>query len=366
MDGLTGAYLTLKCAKGLGPRKAKLLVEALGGALGVLDATPNALLKVESIGPALVKAIQEAKKSTWPKLEWDRAQRLGVTLVHLEHEHYPASLRAVYDPPVLLYVRGKLPALPGDLPKAVGIVGTRDASDYALGLTQTLAKDLAAAGVVVVSGLALGVDSAAHRGATLAQEGQTIAVLGSGVDVIYPRHNQGLAKTIWEGRGAVISEYALGTSPRASNFPGRNRIINGLSTGIIVVEAGQRSGALITADYAAQEGRTVFAIPGRVGDPRSSGTLGLLKHGAVLVQDVDDVLSELGWQGGATERAPRLDLDPEERHLVDTIAKLGTPLLDDLLDSERDAARLLPLLMRLELKGAIKTLPGGRYSYLKG
>lgn len=163
------------------------------------------------------------------------------------------------------------------VPKAVGIVGTRDASEYALHFTEKLARDLAEAGVVVVSGLALGVDSAAHRGAASVAGGQTVAVLGSGVDIVYPRQNQDLARTIFSGYGAVVSEYTLGASPRASNFPGRNHIINGLGSGVVVVEAGMKSGALITADYALEEGRTVFAVPGRVGDQRSSGALALLK-----------------------------------------------------------------------------------------
>ncbi len=363
MTDATLAYLSLSHAKGLGPRKIKLLVEHFGSAAAVLEAAQDELLAVEKVGPSLARAVLSAKESDWPEREVLRAERLNVALVHLEDPRYPESLKAVYDPPSVLYVRGELPTQP----KAVGMVGTRDASEYALRLTEQLARDLAGAGVVIVSGLALGVDTAAHRGALSAPGGLTVAVLGSGVDVVYPRQNQDLAKTIFSGRGALVSEYPLGTGPRSSNFPGRNRIINGLASGVVVVEAGAKSGALITADYASEEGRTVFAVPGRVGDPRSSGTLSLLKQGAVLVQDVDDVLNELGWDAGSSRHpAPTPpDLPPQEAALLETIQRLGNPLLDDLVAAAgKSAAELLPLLTMLELKGQVKVLPGGRYTGL--
>lgn len=364
MDDLTRAYLTLKCAKGLGPRKAKILLEALGSAVEVINITSSDLLRVDSVGPALVKAIEAAKASDWPTKEWERAQKLGVDIIHPEHAGYPESLKAIFDPPLLLYVRGKLPDLPGAAPKSFGIVGTRNASDYALRLTKQLSQELAGQGIAIISGLALGVDSAAHEGAVAVESGQTVAVLGSGVDIIYPRQNQTLAKKIVEGHGAVMSEYALGTRPHARNFPGRNRIITGMSKGILVVEAGEKSGALITADYAAEEGRQVFAVPGRVGDPRSRGTLKLLKQGAMLVQETNDILEEMNWQANVkTQPKPAVVLSTQDAALVDLIERLETPLLDDLIAaSEQTAAQLLPQLMQLELKGLIRTLPGSRYT----
>ena len=364
MDDLTHAYLTLKHAKGLGPRKAKILLEALGSAVEVVNIKSSDLLRVDSVGPALVRAIEAAKASDWPAKEWQRAQKLGVDLIHPEHKEYPESLKAIFDPPLLLYVRGKLPNLQGAAPKSFGIVGTRNASDYALQLTKALARDLAQQGVAIISGLALGVDSAAHEGALAANGGQTVAVLGSGVDIIYPRQNGTMAKKIAEGHGAIVSEYSLGTSPHARNFPGRNRIITGLSKGILVVEAGEKSGALITADYAAEEGRQVFAVPGRVGDPRSIGALKLLKQGAVLVQDTTDILDEMDWQSNTTAQPKaKLTLEPKDAALVALIEQLETPLLDDLItSSQQTAAQLLPQLMQLELKGIIRTLPGSRYT----
>ena len=244
------------------------------------EASSETLSTVEGIGPVIIKAIQEAKQSDWAEKELESAHKLGVSLIHLEHPEYPELLKHIYDPPSLLYLQGTLPTQT----KTIGIVGTRDASQHALYFTKQLATDLVKANVTVASGLALGIDTAAHQGAVSIENGQTIAVLGSGVDVIYPRQNQKLAEKIIESHGAIISEYPLQTQPSPTNFPGRNRIINGLSQGVVVVEAGEKSGALITSDYAAEEGRVVFAVPGRVSDPKSKGTLGLLKQGAVLLK----------------------------------------------------------------------------------
>lgn len=262
------------------------------------------------------------------------------------------------------------------------IVDTRDASPYALELCKEVARGLAETGMTVISGLALGVDSAAHSGALEAESGTTVAVLGSGVDVLYPRQNAGLAKRIIEGRGAVVSEYPIGTEPHARNFPGRNRIISGLSRGVVVVEAGERSGALITADYALEEGRTVFAVPGRVGDPKASGTLSLLKQGAVLAGSAEDVLQEFGFEGKVrttnrpmkpafelsepqqpTLPAQRPTLPEPQRRVAEAVEGGDSPLLDDLIAATGlDAAELLPVLTLLELQRVVERLPSGRYS----
>ena len=364
MDALR-ASLLLSFTSGLGPRKIKLLSEHFGGAEAVWEAEPEALTELEGVGPKLIAALRVAKDST--KLEdevnkeLERAEQLNVTLLPLDHPDYPESLRQIYDPPPVLYVRGTLP--PSSQHKAIGIVGTRNASQYALGLSLNFSKDLARAGVAIISGLALGVDSAAHKGAVQIEGGQTVAVLGSGVDVIYPRQNQRLVEEILDGHGAVVSEYRLGSGPRATNFPGRNRIISGLSKGILVVEGGLKSGALITSEYALEEGRTVFAIPGRIGDPKAEGTLFLLKQGATLVQSAADILQEYGWREGEKDSAVSLlSLEEPGRTLVQTIQERGSPLLDDLIQAtSKDASGLLPTLMLLELQGVIKQLPGGRY-----
>jgi DNA processing protein len=358
----TLAYLTLLSAKGLGPRRIKMLFEHFGSAMTILEADKQTLAEVEGFGTVTIQAIEEAKKNDWAEKELERADNLNIQLVHFESENYPNPLKQIYDPPPLLYVRGVLPLSE----RAIGIVGTRDASEYAMKFTETLARDLSDANITVVSGLALGIDSAAHRGAVSTENGQTIAVLGSAVNVIYPKQNESLAKRIEEGHGAIISEYAIGTGPTATNFPGRNRIINGLSNGVVVVEAGEKSGALITSDYALEEGRTVFAVPGRVGDTKAKGTLALLKQGAVLVQSVDDVLNEFGWTNHAAPKdAPTIQLSAIEAKTVSSIKKLSNPLLDDLLHAtELPVSELLKTLTLLELKGVVKALPGGRYSCL--
>ena len=357
-------YLILKAAKGVGPRKIKLLLSHFGSAERVLAADDKTLREVEGVGPRLVRELNAAKESKWPFEELSRVRALGLTLLHLDAPEYPEALRAVYDPPTLLYVRGELPELRGAAPKSVGVVGTRGASEYALHFTEALARTLAEAGVLVVSGLALGVDTAAHRGSLLPENGRTVAVLGSGVDVIYPSQNRELAKQIAEGRGAVVSEYGVGTRPNARNFPGRNRIINGLSSGVVVVEAGHKSGALITAEYAAEEGRAVFAVPGRVGDPRSGGTIALLKQGAILLESAQDIFDEFSWSATPSQQ-PAIKLEPEEADLARRIQKLGEPLLDDLNGGNAaQTPQLLMKLTKLELKGVVKQLPGGRYACL--
>lgn len=373
MDALTRCYLALALTPGLGPRKIKLLTEHFGDAEAVYAASERALLEVGGVGPKLARSLVEARGSDRPERELERAGRLGVRVLHLAHRDYPEALRSIYDPPPVLFLRGDLPgALRGDLGmvRSVAVVGTRDASDYALELSRALAEGLARAGVAVVSGLARGVDAAAHRGA-LQGGGPTIAVLGSGVDVLYPRENQALGKEIVE-KGAVLSEYPVGTGPRPEHFPARNRIVSGLARAVVVVEGTRKSGSIITAHAALEEGRTVFAVPGRAGDPRAGGTLDLLKQGAVLTQDASDVLNELGWSASPAD--PRADgqagavppLSEAERSLVALIRTKDSPLLDDLVaESGQSAASLLPLLTVLELKGAVKAVPGGRYVSLR-
>ncbi len=362
MDALTRAYLSLALTPGLGPRKIKLLTEYFGDAERVYAASQAELLEVPGIGPKLAEAIEKARDSQEPEREMARAQETGARIVSLAHPDYPEALRQIYDPPPVLYLRGTLPeALSGTAMqiRAVAIVGTRNASAYALEFSHALARDLARQGVAIISGLARGIDSAAHRGALL--EGQTVAVLGSGVDVIYPYENQRLSEQILSGHGALVSEYPLGSEPRAEHFPARNRIVTGLARGVVVVEGGKKSGAMITASFALEEGRAVFAVPGRVGDPRATGTLELLKQGAVLTTSAEDILEELGWTQEA-EAQPKPELTEMEREVVALIRTRESPLLDDLIQSSgHSAASLLPVLSVLELKGVIRSVPGSRY-----
>ncbi len=365
------ALLTLSFTPGLGPRKIKSLVKHFEVA-ALADLGAAELMQVEGIGRKLAEAVVTSKATAQTKADAEvaRAERLNVTLLALGTPDYPAALAQIYDPPPVLYVRGTLPeTVHGELNelRSLGVVGTRSASTYGLGLSRRFSQELAGAGVAIVSGLALGVDAAAHEGALAAPEGQTVAVLGSSVDIIYPGGNRRLAERILEGRGAVVSEYRLGTSPRAEYFPGRNRIINGLSKGVLVVEGGKKSGALITAEYALEEGRSVFAVPGRLGDPRAEGALDLLKQGAILTQSTDDIRSEFGWQHAQNAMKAAAKPKPELPGFLGELAALirsrGEPLLDDLiLATGKTAPELLSTLMMLELQGVVQTLPSGRYS----
>ena len=358
------AVLSLTFTPGLGPRKIRGLLEHFGDAESVTAASVSDLRAVEGIGPKLAESIVRARADAATKAdaELKRAERLSVTLLAFGTAGYPESLAQIYDPPPVLYVRGELPQnVFGNLStlRSLGVVGTRNSSPYGSDLSRRFSQELAASGVVIVSGLALGVDTAAHEGALSAPDGRTVAVLGSSVDIVYPGQNRRLAEQIADGRGAVVSEYRLGTAPRAENFPGRNRVISGLSRGVLVVEGGKKSGALITAEYALEEGRTVFAVPGRVGDPKAEGALELLKQGAVLTQSPADIVSEFGWQ-----HAPVVRVDPPgfPGELAALIRSRGEPLLDDLVTATgRGTSELMVALMLLELQGVVQTLPSGRY-----
>jgi DNA processing protein len=284
-----------------------------------------------------------------------RAETRGVTLVPWSDASYPAALSAISDPPPALWVRGNLAALSRP---SVAIVGSRAGSPYGLSVAERLSADLARRGVVVVSGLARGVDSAAHRGA-LDAHGSTLAVLGSGPDVIYPAEHKSLARAI-EADGAVISELVPGTPPQKQFFPLRNRIISGLSRAVLIVEAGEKSGSLITARCALDQGREVLAVPGNVLNGRNRGGHALLRDGAKIVESADDILEELGVP---VPGAPgvRRRFGPEDLVLQSLPAGESCDL--DAI-SERTglrSARLLPRLFELEMQGLVRRVGGGRF-----
>jgi len=290
----------------------------------------------------------------------------NATTLALADAPYPARLRAIHDPPNLLYCDGHLGE--GDR-QAVAIVGSRQATPYGLRVTEALAGELSALGFTIVSGFARGIDAAAHR-AALAVGGRTIAVLGCGLDVDYPPGHASLHAEI-AGSGAVLTEFAPGTPPRATNFPRRNRIISGLALGVVVVEAAEDSGSLITARLALEQGREVFAVPGPIDVPTSRGPHGLLKQGAKLVETVDDIVEELlpqldrPLQTLKTEPIAALPehvaLSPSERTVLDVMSR--EPLhLDDLTERSRlTTPAVAAILLGLELKALVKQLPGQRY-----
>jgi len=282
-----------------------------------------------------------------------RASDRGLHLITWDDASYPAALMSIADPPPVLWARGNVDAL---TPRAVAIVGSRAGSPYALAVAERLAADLSARGIVIISGLARGVDSAAHRGA-VAAKGATLAVLGSGADVIYPAEHRDLAREI-ETDGAVVSELVPGTPPQKQFFPLRNRIISGLSRAVLIVEAGEKSGSLITARCALEQGRDVLAVPGNVLAGRNRGGHALLKDGAKIVESADDILEELGLPSHRTRRAN----EPEDPVLAGLPA--GEPCNLDVI-AERTgltSARLLPRLFELELAGLIRRVGGGRFT----
>ena len=277
---------------------------------------------------------------------------------------YPRALRHVHDPPPLLYLRGALAGEAGALDApSIAVVGARDATAYGLAIARDLGRALAESGLVVVSGLALGIDGAAHRGA-LEAGGRTVAVVGGGTDVVYPRQHASLRREIVD-RGVLVAEHPAGTAPRPGQFPRRNRIVSGLSLGVVVVEATLRSGSLSTAAHALEQGREVFAVPGPVGAPRSAGPHALLRRGAKLVETVDDVLAELpagvaSPSGDGCQGAVRL---PAELDRVLTAIRAGGATADELsLQLHLKPADLLEKLLALELRGVVVRGPGGRYA----
>lgn len=286
----------------------------------------------------------------------DAASRLGLTIIDTAHPAYPEQLRQIADPPIVLWVKGDMEAL---LEPQVAVVGARAATPAGISVARQLGRDLAAAGLVVVSGMARGVDGAAHAGA-LEGGGRTVAVLGCGVDIVYPREHAGLRDRIVVA-GAIVSELAPGAPPRPEHFPLRNRIISGLSLAVVVIEASDRSGSLITARAALDQGRDVLAVPGGVLSGRSRGCHGLIRDGARLVEAVNDILDEIGWA-----RAPAGGADGSKSlqtsQLEETMAAGESYTVDELASrTGRSVADLLADLGELELAGRISRVPGGNF-----
>ena len=308
-------------------------------------------------------AIERSRSSAASALA--AAEALGIVPIPIGDDRYPALLACIEDPPPVLWAQGALDCLaaPG-----VAIIGSRAASPYALQIAAGLAAELADRGIVVVSGLARGVDSAAHRGC-LGAGGTTVAVTGCGLDIVYPRENAGLAEQI-ALKGLMISELAPGAPPLPEHFPLRNRIISGISLAVVVVEASERSGSLITAGCALRQGRDVMAVPGSVLSGRNRGSHALLKVGAKIVETADDILEDMGWN--ASETTPRTGLRATSGALnADPLLSKMDPgevyRLDDLVEvTGTTASKLLPRLMELELLGYIEAPGGGRFVRLPG
>lgn len=365
-------WLTLYLIPGLGSVGCRRLLACFGSPGQVFAASRKALLQIPGIGEVTATAIlNSAPCRDRAQAELHHAAELGVTLLTWADPLYPELLRHIHNPPLILYVKGTVADLQGP---CVGVVGSRAATDYGRGVAEKLAADLARRGVTVVSGLALGIDAAAHRGA-LTAKGRTLGILGCGLDIVYPGQNERLFREI-PGAGALVSEFPLGTPPESFNFPARNRIISGLCLGLVVVEATRRSGSLITANLALEQGREVFAIPGRVDSLKSEGTHRLLKDGAKLVHSVDDIMEELfaavssgsgvgpSSPGKPTGAGKEFDLTEEEKKVMSVLGVYPLSIDEIIHRSAFAAAKVSEVLLLLELKGAVECLPGKQYKAL--
>ncbi len=295
-------WIALKAVEEVGCVGFRTLLAAFGSPKAVFGASTATLKVIPGIGPKTADHIRSFSGWEMAEREVARAGKLGIAVVTCQDPTYPKNLLNIYDYPPFLYVRGSF------CPEEVGvaIVGSRLASAYGKYITEKLARELSMQGITVVSGLARGIDSAAHRGA-LAGKGRTIAVLGCGLDIVYPPENETLAAEI-AAHGAIATEFPFGTPPNAPNFPARNRIISGISLGVVVVEAGEKSGSLITARIASEQGRSVFAVPGAIESAGSRGTNRLIKQGAKLIEGVEDILEEIIPQAGLPQKFPEQQL----------------------------------------------------------
>jgi DNA processing protein len=354
IDGWRG-WLALRAVRGVGPVVYKGLLRAFGEPAAVFGSSAHAL-ECAGVRPEVARAIRAFDDWAAVDVQLERLQRSGATLVTWNDPAYPANLREVHDPPPFLFVQGELQ--PRDL-MAVAVVGSRNVSAYGLRMTRELAEGLVRYGVTIVSGLARGTDAAAHW-TTLRGGGRTIAVMGSGIDVVYPSEHHALFQAISQ-QGAVVTELPMGAQPDAENFPNRNRIISGLALGTVIVEAAEKSGSLITATLANEQGRDVFAVPGAVGE-RTRGTHRLIRDGAKLTERAEDVLEEIAPQL-LTRVAPAVpvELNGDEAAVV-TCMRHETLHIDQIITRSRMLpATVLQVLLALELKGIVQQLPGKHF-----
>lgn len=367
-------WLALSLTPGLGPTKSRKLVEHFGSAEAVFRAS---LTELEGTGIQAVSAqsLATGKSTELAQEEIASAAAAGVNVLSMDDPLYPPRLKEIYDPPLVLYVRGETGVLarPG-----IAMVGTRHPTPYGTGMAERLASDLAAQGLVIISGMARGVDTASHRGA-IAARGKTVAVFGTGVDVIYPKENSRLSEQILALGSALISEFPLGTFAAPQNFPIRNRILSGMSVGVLVVEAAEYSGTRITARLALEQNRDVFAVPGNVTNKNSWGPNTLIKQGAKLVATWEDVWEDLpaevrlaltppaSPESQASPSAslfPDEGLPPHEKRILSLLKADEATHIDELvekLETELSSSEIFAALFELELNGKVRQMPGKNF-----
>ena len=363
------AYIALNMVDGVGPIRVRALRDRFGEAQAILGASKTDLMQVEGVGEEVARSITGWREKVDLDAELQQIEKSGVHVVCRDDAEYPKNLREIYDPPLVLYVKGTLTERDA---LAIAVVGSRRTTLYGQEMARKLAFQLARVGVTVVSGLARGIDTAAHNGA-LQAKGRTVAVIGCGIDIVYPSENKKLADEIVEKGGAVVTEFPFGVQPDRQNFPMRNRIISGWSLGVVVVEANLKSGALITANQAGEQGRQVFAVPGRADSILSKGANKLIKDGAKLTEDVEDILSEFeyllpktateaaepGLGGGGTK--PALQLSEIEEKVMAQVSNEEVAIDEIIRASGLTTACVSATLLALEMKRLVRQLPGKQY-----
>jgi DNA processing protein len=374
VETATRQWLALALTPGLGPTRGRRIVEFFGGVNAVFQASLTEL-EATGIQTASAQSLGTGRSLELAQDELARAAAANVTVISVDHCAYPSQLKQIYDPPLILYVRGSDAVIsqPG-----IALVGTRHPTPYGLGMAERLACDLAARGLIIFSGMARGVDTAGHRGA-LAGKGKTVAVFGTGVDVIYPKENTRLMEQILAAGGAVISEFPMGTFAAPQNFPIRNRIISGISLGVLVVEAAEYSGTRITARCALEQSRDVYAVPGNVTNKNSWGPNTLIKQGAKLVATWEDVWEELPTdvrlrlQPQGADESPvgqtaslfqESELPPHEKKIFALLKADEATHIDEIverLEPGLSSSEIFAALFELELAGKVKQLPGKNF-----
>ncbi len=364
------AYIALNMIDEVGPVRVRALLDHFGSPSAILSASPSDLKQVNGIGPEVARNIANWEKQIDLAGELERIEKTGARVITRDDAEYPSNLKQIYDPPLVLYARGTLRT---ENALVVAIVGSRQTTLYGQETARKLAYQLARMGVTVISGGARGVDTAAHTGA-LQAKGHTVAVTGCGLDVIYPAENKKLFDQIAEKGGAMVTEFPFGVQPDRQHFPMRNRIVSGWSHGLVVVEAGLNSGALITANFAAEQGRIVFAVPGRIDSPPSKGCHKLIKEGAKLTEDVEDILAEFDYllprssrvkEEPAATPAVTLSLSEAEQKIMEAIGNEETPVDEIIRASGLTSATVFATLLALEMKRLVRQRPGRQYARVK-
>lgn len=356
------ALVALNMIEHVGPVRVRQLLEHFGEAPKILSASKSQLLQVRGIGEDVADSISNWEKTVDLAGELKRIQEYGCHILTQDHENYPDLLKQIYDPPIVLYVKGELTAKDKN---SIAMVGSRMTTHYGIEVARKLAYQLAYIGVTVVSGGARGIDTAAHQG-VLSAKGRTVAVLGTGINIIFPTENAELFQRISEN-GAIITQFPFNRKADKQSFPIRNRIVAGMTMGTVVVEANLTSGALITANMAVEYGRQIFAVPGRIDSPRSKGCHELIKKGAKLCEGAEDVLSEFEYlfptsnrPPGASETGvlPTLTLSENEQKIYDAVNEHELSIDEIIRKSGLPSSTVSVALLGLEMKRLVKQLPG--------